>query len=159
MEGEGDGPEGFGEHIREGPCHPDQLNAQGKFEKTGGCLCGGVRYRVTGPLRSVVYCHCSQCRRTSGHFVAATAVAKDALIVVADEGLEWFASSEFASRGFCNRCGSSLFWLSEARDHVSIMAGTLDESTGLEAGEHIFVKDKGDYYDLTDDLPKASGHR
>ena len=133
--------------------------ADNRLETTGGCLCGGVRYHVTGPLRSVVYCHCSQCRRTSGHFVAATAVAKDALTVVADDSLEWFASSEFASRGFCSRCGSSLFWLSEARDQVSIMAGTLDESTGLEAGEHIFVKAKGDYYDLTDDLPKASGHR
>ena len=86
-------------------------------------------------------------------------MAKDALTVVADESLEWFASSEFASRGFCSRCGSSLFWLSEARDHVSIMAGTLDEPTGLEAVEHIYVKDKGDYYDLTDDLPKVVGHR
>jgi len=158
LEGEGGGPEIFGENSREGPYNPDQLSAQGKFVKTGGCLCGGVRYRVTGPLRAVVYCHCSQCRRTSGHFVAATAVAKDALTVVADESIEWFASSEFASRGFCSRCGSSLFWLAEARDYVCIMAGTLDESTGLEAVEHIYVKDKGDYYDLTDDLPKASGH-
>ena len=128
-------------------------------ETTGGCLCDGVRYRVTGTLRPIVYCHCSQCRRTSGHFVAATAVAKDALTVVADESLEWFASSEFASRGFCSRCGSSLFWLATARDHVSIMAGTLDESAGLKAVEHIYVKDKGDYYDLKDDLPKAPRHQ
>ena len=40
---------------------------------TGGCLCGGVRYTVTGPLRDIVACHCEQCRRSSGHFVAATA--------------------------------------------------------------------------------------
>lgn len=86
-------------------------------------------------------------------------MAKDALTVVADESLEWFASSELASRGFCTRCGSSLFWLPKARDHVSIMAGTLDGPTGLEAVEHIYVKDKGDYYDLTDDLPRAPGHR
>ena len=135
------------------------MSAESKLEKTGACLCGGVRYRVTGALRSVVYCHCGQCRRTSGHFVAATAVAKDALTVVADESLEWFASSEIASRGFCRRCGSSLFWLPRARDYVCIMAGTLDESAGLEAVEHIYVRDKGDYYDLTDDLPKAPGHR
>ena len=127
-------------------------------ERTGGCLCGGVRYSVTGALRSVVYCHCSQCRRTSGHFVAATAVAKDALKVVTDEGLEWFASSKFASRGFCSRCGSSLFWLPKAREYVCIMAGTLDESRGLEAVKHIYVKDKGDYYDLTDDLTQVQGH-
>ena len=130
--------------------------ADSRLETTGGCLCGGVCYRVTGPLRSVVYCHCSQCRRTSGHFVAATSVAKDALTVVSDESLEWFASSKFASRGFCKCCGSSLFWLPRNKDYVSIMAGTLDDSTGLMAVEHIYVNDKGDYYDLTDDLPKAS---
>ena len=136
-----------------------RMNAESNIEKTGGCLCGGVRYRVTGPLRPIIYCHCRQCRRTSGHFVAATAVAKDALHIEADESLEWFASSEFASRGFCSRCGSSLFWRPETRDYVCIMAGTLDESIGLRAVEHIYVRDKGDYYDLTDDLPKAPGHR
>ena len=102
----------------------------------------------------VVYCHCGQCRRTSGHFVAATAVAKDALIIETGGSLEWFASSEFASRGFCRRCGSSLFWRPRAKDHVSIMAGTLDKTAGLKAVEHIYVGDKGDYYDLEDDLPK-----
>ena len=120
----------------------------------GGCLCGGVRYRVMGLLRPIVYCHCSQCRRTSGHFVAATEVANDALEVLTDNYLEWFLSSENASRGFCKRCGSSLFWRARRRDDACIMAGTLDESTGLEAVEHIYVGDKGDYYELTDDLPK-----
>lgn len=124
---------------------------------TGGCLCGRVRYRVTGPLRPVVYCHCGQCRRTSGHFVAATSVARDALIIETDESLEWFASSETASRGFCRRCGSSLFWRPNAKPYICIMAGTLDESTGLEAVEHIYVSAKGDYYQLTDDLPKLPG--
>ena len=129
------------------------MRTDSQSETTGGCLCGGVRYRVSGPLRSIVYCHCSQCRRTSGHFVAATAVAKDALEVVADSSLEWFASSEFASRGFCRLCGSSLFWLPKAEDQVSIMAGTLDESAGLKAVEHIYTGDKGGYYKLSDDLP------
>ena len=123
-------------------------------ETTGGCLCGGVRYRITGKLRPVVCCHCNQCRRTSGHFVAATAVEKDALEFVADESLEWFESSALASRGFCKRCGSSLFWLPGTRAYVCIMAGTLDESGGLETVEHIFVGDKGNYYELTDELPK-----
>ena len=42
--------------------------------RTGGCLCGAVRYQVRGPLRSVVMCHCSQCRRQTGHVMAATAL-------------------------------------------------------------------------------------
>ena len=134
------------------------MSAETQLENTGGCLCGGVRYRVKGPLRPIVYCHCTQCRRTSGHFVAVTAVPKDALAVVADKSLEWFASSDVASRGFCKRCGSSLFWLPKAREYVCIMAGTLNESKGLEAVKHIYVKDKGDYYDLTDDLTQVPGH-
>ena len=133
------------------------MRTDSRLETTGGCLCGGVRYRVMGPLRPIVYCHCGQCRRTSGHFVAATFVAKDALVVVADKSLEWFASSEFASRGFCRHCGSSLFWRPKTEEYVSIMAGTLDESTGLEAVEHIYTGDKGDYYELTDDLPTRTG--
>ena len=134
-----------------------KMRTDNRPEPTGGCLCGGVRYRVMGPLRSIVYCHCSQCRRTSGHFVAAAAVAKDALVIDAGKSLEWFASSDYASRGFCRRCGSSLFWLPKAGEHVSIMAGTLDDSTGLEAVEHIFTGDKGHYYQLTDDLPTRHG--
>ncbi len=125
------------------------------LEKTGGCLCGGVRYRVAGPLRPIIYCHCSQCRRTSGHFVAATAAPTNALEIVADESLAWFASSKYASRGFCRRCGSSLFWRPEDGEQVSIMAGTLDDSDGLEPLEHIHVGDKGGYYELTDNLPKS----
>ncbi len=127
------------------------------LDRTGGCLCGGVRYRVAGPLRPIIYCHCGQCRRTSGHFVAATAAAANALQIVADGSLAWFASSERAQRGFCRRCGSSLFWRPKDGNHVSIMAGTLDNSDGLEPVEHIHVGDRGDYYELTDDLPKKQG--
>ncbi|MXY89248.1 MAG: GFA family protein [Gammaproteobacteria bacterium] len=127
------------------------------LERTGGCLCGGVRYRVVGSLRPIIYCHCGQCRRTSGHFVAATAADADTLEIVADESLAWFASSERAQRGFCRRCGSSLFWRPEDGSHVSIMAGTLDNSNGLAPVEHIYVGAKGEYYELTDDLPKRQG--
>ena len=134
---------------------PETTKTGEPAQASGGCLCGGVRYRLTGRLRPVIYCHCSQCRRSSGHFVAATAVPKNALSIIVDESLEWFASSESASRGFCRRCGSSLFWRSSTRDHVAIMAGTLDASRGLTAVEHIHVGDKGDYYELADALPKS----
>lgn len=138
---------------------PETTKTGDTLQATGGCLCGGVRYRLTGRLRPVIYCHCSQCRRTSGHFVAATAVPKNALVIYAHESLEWFASSQSASRGFCRRCGSSLFWHPRESDYVAVMAGTLDESPGLRAAEHIHVGDKGDYYQLTDDLPKSFGSR
>lgn len=123
-------------------------------DATGRCLCGAVRYAVHGALRPVSYCHCSQCRRTSGHYVAATACNAEDLILLKDEGLRWYRSSPRAERGFCGECGSSLFWKPDHGRHISIMAGTLDTPTSLAADEHIFVADASDYYVLADGLPQ-----
>lgn len=115
---------------------------------TGGCLCGGVRYKATGPLRSVIACHCTQCRKTSGHHTAMTSVPRANLIFESDETLVWFKSSDIARRGFCGRCGGNLFWEPAGEDRVSIAAGTLDGATGLTIESHIYTEDAGDYYDL-----------
>jgi hypothetical protein len=120
----------------------------------GRCLCNAVRYRVSGPLRAVVACHCKQCRRSSGHHVAATAVRRDDIAVEGD--VTWYKSSSHAQRGFCRACGSNLFWSGSDQTLLSIFAGTLDEPTGLKMTGHIFVADKGDYYEITDGLPQAS---
>jgi hypothetical protein len=119
----------------------------------GGCLCGGVTYEVHGPLRDVIACHCSQCRRTSGHFVAATSAANHDLVVTRAATLTWFASSASAERGFCSRCGGNLFWRRTTgadTQRTSIMAGTLDVPTGLQLVQHIFTADKSDYYVIAD---------
>lgn len=119
----------------------------------GSCLCGAVRYEISGPLRPSVACHCTQCRKTSGHYWSATQVDAADLTITHDEGLTWFQSSTHAKRGFCQRCGSSLFWQMDGEDRVSIGSGTLDGPTGLHTAKHIFAKDKGDYYDITGDTP------
>lgn len=121
---------------------------------SGGCLCGAVRYEITGTMRKVVYCHCEQCRKTSGHFVAATAVQSEDLRFSEDAGLEWYESSDIADRGFCKRCGSSLFWRPTHGEYVAVMAGALDAPTGLTSREHIYTADASDYYDITDGLPQ-----
>ena len=120
--------------------------------KTGGCLCGAVTYVVNGPLRDVIACHCTQCRKSSGHHVAATSCHRDDIDVTGK--VTWYQSSKTARRGFCGICGSNLFW-DGAGVNLSIFAGTLDGSTGIKMAGHIFCADKGDYYDLPDDLPKA----
>jgi hypothetical protein len=127
--------------------------------KTGACLCGAVRYRVTGPLRPVVACHCTQCRRTTGHFMAATAARRSDFELISQAELKWYLSSPEARRGFCGRCGSTLFWEAAGRDSISIAAGTLDGATGLATACHIFVADKGDYYQLTDGAPQSADGR
>jgi hypothetical protein len=121
---------------------------------TGGCLCGAVRYEVTGSLRPVVLCHCTQCRRSTGHFMAATAARHRDFRLGSATELRWYVSSDSARRGFCGRCGSTLFWQGEGRDYISIAAGTLDGATGLASACHIFVADKGDYYSISDGLPQ-----
>lgn len=123
-----------------------------KVRATGGCLCGAVRYEARGPLRPVVNCHCSQCRRTSGHFVAATAAYKGDLEVRVSGELRWYRSSEVARRGFCGNCGSSLFWEPFEGEWTAIMAGTLDLPTGLSTEANIFVGDAGDYYEVDERL-------
>ena len=122
----------------------------------GSCLCGGVRFEVTGPLRPVVACHCGQCRKTSGHYVAATSALRDHIRFAADATLRWFRSSTTARRGFCATCGSSLFWALDDGPRLSISAGVLDGATGLSTVGHIFCADKGDYYDIEDDLPQLA---
>lgn len=118
-------------------------------EHTGSCLCGGVKYQVSGPLRPVVACHCTQCRKTSGHYVAATQCQASDL-TIEDETLVWFRSSDTAERGFCGRCGSNLFWRRFGNPHVSIFAGTINGETGLRMESQIHTESKGDYYDLPD---------
>lgn len=122
--------------------------------RTGGCVCGAVRFRTSGRLRGVVYCHCSQCRRQTGHYFAATKVALADIAIEGSERLTWFSASEFARRGFCSTCGSVMFWQRNGEDHVSVMAGGFDSLSGLAGEAHIFVADKGDYYEIEDGLPQ-----
>ncbi len=124
---------------------------------SGGCLCGGVRFRVNGPLSDVGACHCSQCRRMTGHYFAAASCARTDLSFESDETLAWYESSAMARRGFCSRCGSTLFWQGSDRDDIDILAGSLDAPTGLVMIDHIFVADKGDYYEIADGLPQYAG--
>lgn len=123
-------------------------------DHTGGCLCGSVRFRVTGPLREVVGCHCSQCRRQTGHFLAATNVADSQITLEGEENLRWYRASDFARRGFCSNCGSVLFWKADSEDYVSVLAGSFDAPSGLKLAYHIFCADKGDYYEISDGLPQ-----
>ena len=128
---------------------------------TGSCLCGAVRYRISGPLRDVIYCHCAECRRAHGHFGAYTAAERDDLALLGDSTLRWFTSPESdasARRGFCAQCGTLLFWDAPGRASLSIAAGTLDPPTGLHAQAHIYTAGAADYYPLPDDgLPRHAG--
>ena len=124
--------------------------------RTGSCNCGGVRFEIAGEMPAASVCHCGQCRRQSGHLWASTHVPDDQLTLTAQDGLRWYRSSDRAQRGFCGTCGSFLFWKAEGEAATSVAMGALDAPTGLRLARHIFVADKGDYYDITDDLPRRA---
>lgn len=121
---------------------------------TGACLCGKVTFRVAGPMREVVYCHCGQCRRQTGLYYASTNAAEADLTLDGADNITWYESSEHGRRGFCRHCGSALFWKYQGLDHISIQAGSLDKPTRLTPGYHIFCADKGDFYEIGDGLPQ-----
>jgi hypothetical protein len=118
----------------------------------GSCLCGAVRFTVTGGLGAPNACHCTACRKQTGHYLASTEVAKSAVTVSGE--VRWFASSPKVRRGFCPGCGSTLFWEPVFRDWTAIAMGAFDGPTGVHLTHHIFVADKGDYYAITDGLPQ-----
>jgi len=76
------------------------------------------------------------------------------LTIESESTLSWYQSSDRAERGFCTNCGSSLFYRPIDSDHVSVAMGALDRPTGTHLRRHIFVADKGDYYDIADGLPQ-----
>lgn len=127
---------------------------QGREAHTGSCLCGAVTFEVAGALSPPDACHCTQCRKVSGHYWASTDVARNALTIRGADQVKWFRSSERVRRGFCSNCGSSLFWDPIGKDRVGVAMGAFDKPTDTRLAIHIFVADKGDYYDIADGLPQ-----
>jgi hypothetical protein len=119
---------------------------------TGRCNCGAITFRVTGTPEDATVCHCGQCRKQSGHVWASAQVPLDALDLSGTP--VWYEASPKARRGFCGTCGSFLFWRAHDEASISFALGALDRPTGLVLEKHIFVKDKGDYYDIADGVPQ-----
>ncbi|OUS33115.1 aldehyde-activating protein [Rhodobacterales bacterium 56_14_T64] len=120
----------------------------------GSCLCGAVTFEFDGELAAPNGCHCSQCRKQTGHYLVSTDVERSKLKVSGKESLVWYQSSGKVRRGFCATCGSTLFWDPLFQQQTAIAMGAFDTPTHVQMGLHIFVSDKGDYYDLTDGLPQ-----
>lgn len=128
-------------------------------EVSGGCLCGEVRYEIRGPLRNVINCHCSKCRRMHGHIAAYASVRRENLVLTKQNGLKWYRSltdeTPNVHRGFCKECGASLFWDPKGSgDSIAVSAGSLDSTIGLKTLGHVWVSQAGGYYEITDDLPR-----
>src|SRR4026209_626194 len=89
----------------------------------GSFLCGAVKFVVEGELKPPDACHCTQCRKTSGHYWVSTDVPRKALKVEGEFNVAWFRSSEQVQRGCCSTCGASLFWDAIGQERISVAMG------------------------------------
>lgn len=120
----------------------------------GACLCGAVAFTVSGELSPPDACHCGQCRKQSGHFWASTDVPRANLAITGADDLRWYQSSQRVRRGFCSTCGAFLFWDPVGREKIAVAMGAFEAPTATRLHMHIYVADKGDYYDIGDGLPQ-----
>ena len=126
----------------------------------GGCLCGSVTVEVTGPIEhQPEACHCTMCRKQSGHVFAAVNVRRNALLIRGEQHVRWYRSSDKVQRGFCSECGSTLFWKPtiEGYAFTAVAMGLFDGPTGLHLAKHTFVVEKGDYYEIADGVTQCEG--
>tara|TARA_Y100001970_G_C14181429_1_gene830060 strand:+ start:757 stop:1155 length:399 start_codon:yes stop_codon:yes gene_type:complete len=125
-----------------------------KINSKGKCLCGGIKFSTRGFHREVSNCHCIQCMKTHGNFAAYTRVDDNCLKFLSKKTLKWFKSSKRAQRGFCSRCGASIFFKVNKSKTISISAGMFDKSFNLKTNKNIFVKNRLKYYKIDQSIPK-----
>ena len=117
------------------------------------CLCGGIFFKINGKLRNIINCHCIQCTKTHGHYAAYTSTLDSNIQFISKLTLKWYNSSKKAKRGFCNKCGSSVFYKKNNSKCTSISAGLFKNPTRLKTKENIYISSKRDYYFINDGLP------
>ena len=118
------------------------------------CLCKGIVMTIKGEFRPVINCHCIQCTKTHGNYAAYTSVLEENISYKSKNTLKWFSSSTKAKRGFCKKCGASVFFKRLGSRAISISAGLFKNPTKLETTSHIYTHNKRDYYNISDNLPK-----
>lgn len=120
------------------------------MDRTGGCICGAVRFELTNDPQHTGACHCGMCRKFSGGVYLGVEVPKADMNITKDDGLQIYTSSGWAERAFCKTCGSALFYRITAPGpmqgvcHVGL--GSLDDADGITLTEEIFIDRKPDGY-------------
>ena len=123
----------------------------------GSCLCGGVRYRIAGPLLDALNCHCSMCRKAQGAAFRSRARvrAADFTWLEGEHLVTFYESSPGNHRGFCRVCGSPILSKFDAYPaYYSLPLGALDDNPGIRPSRHVYVASKAPWFTITDDLPQ-----
>lgn len=129
---------------------------------TGSCLCGAVRFEISGPLAPIQLCHCDACRKAQGSAFGANipVAAEDFRLLAGQDAMRAYESSPGKERVFCGTCGSPIISrLTAAPQVVRLRAGTLDAPVGAPLASHAYVASKADWWPIEDDLPQYPGPR
>ncbi len=124
---------------------------------TGGCGCGAVRFEVTEPFVSALYCHCTRCQRRSGTAASANArvVPGSVRITAGEEELRVWAPAGGSEKLFCGLCGSALFARRPGAEIGGVRLGAIDGDPGIRPQWHQYVAYAASWEELPDDgLPR-----
>ena len=124
----------------------------------GGCLCGGVRYRVTAAAIDTGYCHCRMCQRNSGAPVVAWTTFPATSFSWTAAAPATYVSSPQIQRQFCAHCGSYLVFRRDESTEVSVNTASLDDPGAFQPQMHIFVESRIPWFRTDDDLPQHVGY-
>jgi hypothetical protein len=120
----------------------------------GGCSCAQVRYAADELPTIVTLCHCAMCRRSVGAPSVTWATVTRASLSIRGDTLVWYESSPRAQRGFCSRCGTSLFFAARSEPELlDVTVGSLDDPDACRPDCHIFVPSKLSWVALEPRLP------
>ena len=121
----------------------------------GECLCGAVQFAIQPPTKWCAHCHCSMCQRAHGAPVVTwVGVQTDQFSLLNDGSLRWFASSQDARRGFCERCGSTLFFQSSRwPDEMHVVRACINGEIDRSPEVHVFGGGRAHWFDFSDELP------
>ena len=122
------------------------------------CHCEGVKLKIKGKLRHVINCNCFDCMKTHGNYAAYTSCAENKITFINKKTLKWYNSSKIAKRGFCSKCGASMFYKRKNDINISISGGVFNNPTKLKTSFNIYTKNKLDYYKLDLRIPKFNKH-
>ncbi len=126
---------------------------QDHIELTGGCLCGDIRYTTIAMPFAADYCHCKMCQRSTGSIAGIWMdFLAEQVVWQSRQQLQEFASSEFARRGFCSRCGSTLSYRDERHsNYLSLAVASLDDADKVQPTYHIFTDSQLAWLRIDDD--------
>ena len=124
---------------------------------TGSCLCGKVKYEITGKVGDIVHCHCQTCRKAHGAaFSSVAAISDDDFKLSGEHELSYFESSKGKKRYFCSNCGTQIYAKKENTQHVILRLGSLNDDPLSHEKSHIWISQKASWYAINLDLPKYS---